>query len=94
MATGRMTAEALAADFASRVNEHGWVWLTAKQVNFLRSLATPVTAHGPQPQGKAANVVSYREYGTPVIEGILPGGRSFRVAIRHNGAGCFQLEGK
>jgi hypothetical protein len=88
MAGQRMTAEALAAQFAARVNEHGWCWLSVKQTAFLKGLAQPVYRGS---TNVTANVVFYVSHGTPVISGTLPGGREFEVSIRHNGAGCFKL---
>ena len=84
------TATDLAAEFATRVNEHGWCWLSAKQTAWLRSLVQRDMARA----GGRLNseTVAYTSHGWPTLEGVLPGGQGWRVVIHHNGAGRFGLE--
>lgn len=69
-------ANDLAAQFAERAQARdGSLWLSAKQVAWLRSLAV-----------RTPNVEVYKQHGWPVIEG-----HDWMVTIHHNGAGLFRI---
>ena len=82
-----MSAVDLGQQFASRVDQHGYLRLTAKQVAFMRSLALQEMRRN----GDDADVRAYRHHGAPTIVGYLPDGRQWTIAIYQNGAGVFHF---
>jgi hypothetical protein len=82
-----MTAFALAADFAARVDEYGYLCLTRKQVEFLKSLTLREMAR----HGEDALAQTWKSHGTPMITVHLPDGREIEVVIRHNGSGQMRV---
>lgn len=89
MAT-RITALDLAMQFRERAEQRGGsIFLTGKQVAFLKSLATPVY-RGADPGN--ASVISETVHGWPLIHAYFPDGTVWTCAVQHNGAGLFGPE--
>ena len=84
----RITALDLAMQFRERAEARdGSLMLSAKQVAFLKSLATPVY-RGANPGN--ADVLSGTTHGRPWITAYMPDGSEWTCHVYHNGAGLFR----
>jgi hypothetical protein len=83
----RLRAIDLAMQFRARAEARGGqLWLSAKQVGFLKSLATPVwrgCAGDPGP------VISQTVHGRPSVSAYFEDGTVWTCHVQHNGAGLF-----
>lgn len=83
-----MRAIDLALQFRDRAQQRdGTLWLSAKQVAFLRSLATPVSSSF---RGDPGPVVSQTVHGRPSVTAYFADGEVWTCHIQHNGAGLFR----
>jgi hypothetical protein len=84
----RVRAIDLAAQFRQRAEGHGGaLWLSAKQVAFLRSLATPVWRGY---AGDPGPVVSETVHGRPQVTAAFADGEVWTCHVQPNGAGLWK----
>ena len=78
----------LAAQFRERAEAHdGSIWLSAKQVKFLASLASPV--YRGVDERNVGPVVMETVHGWPIISAFFDDGEVWSCKVMHNGAGAF-----
>ena len=84
----RLRAIDLAMQFRARAEGRGGVlWLSAKQVAFLRSLATPVFRGY---DGDPGPVISQAVHGRPSVTAYFSDGGVWTCHVQPNGAGLFK----